>query len=253
MTKWVCKVCGYVREGPYPPDVCPVCGAGSEAFSVLEPSAKADSPKRWKCTVCDYIHSGEEPPDICPVCGAGKDKFILLVDEIRELTPEAVAEAEDGTINSALDAVTYGLYIVSSVMDGKFNAQTANSVFQLTSVPPQIAICINKRNLTHEYLTASNRFCISILSQDQSDMVRKFGYQSGRNVDKFADVKYILGKNGCPILVDCLGYLEAEILPDKIVDVGTHTMFVAKITSGRIVAVRKALTYGFYRESKKLS
>jgi flavin reductase (DIM6/NTAB) family NADH-FMN oxidoreductase RutF/rubredoxin len=250
MSKWVCKVCGYVHEGPNPPAICPVCGVGPEEFSELEPSAKAVPPKRWKCIVCDYVHSGDEPPDICPVCGVGKDKFILLIDEIKELTPAAIAEAGDGTVNSALDAVTYGLYIVASVMDGKINGQTANAVFQLTAVPPQIAVCINKRNLTHEYLTASNRLTISILSQDQGDIVRKFGYQSGRNVDKFADVKYILGKNGCPILADCLGYLEATVLPDKIIDVGTHTMFVAQITSGRRVAARKALTYHFYRESK---
>ncbi len=240
MTRWICKVCGYVHEGPNPPDICPICGVGPEEFVLQEPAAKAEKAKRWKCVVCDYIHSGDQPPDVCPVCGVGKEQFILLVDEIKELTAEAVAATDDGTINTALDAVTYGLYIVSSSAGGKINGQIANAVFQLTAVPPQIAVCINKRNLTHEFITASNRFAISILCQHQCDLVRKFGYQSGRNVDKFADVKFIPGKNGCPILANCLGYLEAEVLPDKIVDVGTHTMFVARITSGRIVSDRKS-------------
>lgn len=250
MTKWICKVCGYVHEGPNPPDVCPLCGVGPEEFVLLAPQEKAGPQKRWKCIVCDYTHSGYEPPDICPVCGVGKDQFILLAAELRELTPGTIEATDETTVNSALDAVTYGLYIVSSAAGGKINGQTANAVFQLTAVPPQIAVSINKRNLTHDYITASGRFAISILSEDQCDLVRKFGYQSGRNVDKFADIKYLPGKNGCPVLADCLGYLEAEVLPDKIVDVGTHTMFVAKITSGRSLGVSKALTYVFYREAK---
>lgn len=251
MKKWVCKVCGYVHEGETPPDVCPLCGVGPEEFELVEaPGEKSKPPKRWKCIICDYVHEGETPPDVCPLCGVGPDKFVLLTDEIMELTSEAIATTDGGTINSALDTVSYGLYIVTSIKDGKINGQTVNSVFQLTSTPPQIAVCINKRNLTHEYISASGVLAVSVLSQEQVDTVKKFGYQSGRNVDKFADVKYIPGLNGCPILVDCLSYLEAEVVPDKVVDVGTHTMFVAKVTSGRLVEKRKPLTYALYREKK---
>lgn len=43
--QWVCTVCGYVHEGPEPPDVCPVCGAGADAFDPAEePAADASSP-----------------------------------------------------------------------------------------------------------------------------------------------------------------------------------------------------------------
>lgn len=34
--KWICKVCGYIHEGEAPPDICPVCKAGKEAFELLE-------------------------------------------------------------------------------------------------------------------------------------------------------------------------------------------------------------------------
>ena len=251
MKKWVCNVCGYVHEGETPPDICPLCGVGPEEFSLQEDAPpKAAPPKRWKCIVCDYVHTGDEPPDICPVCGVGKDKFILLVDEIIELTPDSIASAGEGTVNAALDAITYGLYVVSSFNDGKINAQIANSLFQLTSKPPQIAACLNKRNLTTDFVLASQRFAVSILTQDQSDIVKVFGYQSGRNADKFANVKYVPGQNGCPILTDCLAYLEAEVIPDKTVDVGTHILFVAKVTSGRLATKRDALTYSFYRNKK---
>ncbi len=246
MKKWVCKVCGYIHEGETPPDVCPVCGVGPEEFTLVAPPAV----KRWKCTVCDYVHEGETPPDVCPVCGVGPEKFILLTGEIETLTADAVAASDDATINAALDTVSYGLYIVSAASGGKINGQTANSVFQLTAVPPQIAVCLNKQNLTHEYITASGAFAVSILCQDQVGTVKKFGYQSGRKADKFADTPYLTGNNGCPILADSLAYIEAEVLPDKTVDVGTHTLFVARATAGRSVAGRQPMTYAHYRKVK---
>ena len=251
MKKWVCNVCGYVHEGDNPPDVCPVCGVGPEEFSLQADAPEgATPPRRWKCTVCDYIHVGAEPPDVCPVCNEGKDKFILLVDEITELTAEAILATDEGTVHAALDAVSYGLYVVSSTKNGKINGQIANAVFQITARPPQIALCLNKLNLTTDFILAGGKVAVSILAQDQRDMVRIFGYQSGRTADKFAAVKYVAGKNGCPILKNCLGYLEADVLPDKTTDVGTHILFVAKVTAGKLAGRSDALTYAFYRRMK---
>lgn len=253
MLKWVCNVCGYVHQGDRPPQECPVCGVGPEEFSLSEkekPEAAPQSAKRWKCDVCDYIHVGEEPPEICPLCKVGKEHFVLLTDTASEITADAIRSADAGTANSALDMISYGLYIVSSAKDGKINGQTANSVFQLTNQPPQIAVCLNKRNLTHEYIASSGVFTVSILAQDQYELVKTFGYQTGRNVDKFAGVEYISGQNGCPILKNCLAYVEAEVIPDKVTDVGTHTIFVARVTSGRTAAALDPLTYAFYRKVK---
>jgi flavin reductase (DIM6/NTAB) family NADH-FMN oxidoreductase RutF/rubredoxin len=247
--KWLCTVCGYIHEGETPPDACPVCGVGPDKFTLVAPPA-APAAKRWKCTVCDYVHEGETPPDICPVCGVGPDQFILLADEIATLTADTVAVVDPGAVNAALDTISYGLYVVSAASGGKINGQIANTVFQLTAVPPMIAACLNKHNLTHEYILASGAFTVSVLCQDQTATVKKFGYQSGRKADKFADTPYIPGRNGCPILAGSLGYLEAEVLPDKTVDVGTHTLFVARVTAGRPLAGRQALTYAHYRQVK---
>ncbi len=250
MKKWVCKVCGYVHEGDGPPEVCPVCGVGPEEFVLQGEERQAAPGRRWKCKVCDYIHVGAEPPEVCPVCGVGREEFILLADEAAELTAEALLTTDEATINAALDAVSYGLYVVSAVKDGRINGQTANAVFQVTATPPQIAVCLNKNNLTTEFVLASGRFAVSILAQDQSDVVRTFGYRSGRTVDKFAAVQYLPGKNGCPVLKKCLGYLEAEVLADKTVDVGTHMLFVARVTAGKLAAKSEALTYAFFRSRK---
>ena len=74
---WRCAVCGYVHEGPQPPAACPLCGAGPQAFQVLDgpqPAAK-ETVSRWKCQVCGYITEGPQPPDECPICRVGADRF----------------------------------------------------------------------------------------------------------------------------------------------------------------------------------
>jgi len=253
MKKWRCKVCGYIHEGDTPPDVCPICAVGPEEFVLFvdEPAPAGAKPKRWKCTVCDYIHEGDEPPDVCPVCGVGKEFFVLLEDAVRQLSKASVLASTEGTTRAALDKVSYGLYVVSSMKDGKINGQIANTVFQLTDPPLRMAICLNKKNLTHEYVLASGCFTVSILGQEQFDMVRTFGYQSGRVADKFANVTYVLGQNECPILCSAMSYLEARVMPDKIMDVGSHQIFVADVTAGMVVSDRTALTYEYFRANKQ--
>jgi flavin reductase (DIM6/NTAB) family NADH-FMN oxidoreductase RutF/rubredoxin len=248
MKQWICKVCGYKHSGEQPPETCPICGVGPDEFELVQ--EEKTTAKRWKCTICDYVHTGDEPPEVCPVCGKGRDVFILLLDELKKLTAEAIATANDGTINSAMDAISYGLYVVASKKDDKINGQTSNTIFQLTATPPQIGVCLNKNTLTHEYVTASGVLAVSVLDQNQSDVVRKFGYQSGRTVDKFKDTAYYTAKNGCPILADCLSYLEATVIPEKTIDVGSHTLFVAQVTSGRLVSSLPAMTYAYYRLKK---
>ncbi len=246
MKKWRCTVCDYRHEGETPPAECPICGVDRDKF-VPE---TAEIAQRWKCAVCDYVHTGAEPPDTCPVCGVGKENFLLLEDIIAALTPEALAEATEGTARSALDKLSYGLYVLTSHKGDKLNGQCVNTVFQLTSQPLRIAVCLNKHNLTHDYVSASGVFAVSVLGENHFDEVRIFGYQSGRKADKFSGVSYIKGQNGCPILTDCLACLEARVLPDKTADVGTHTLFVADVTTGRMAAETNPLTYAFYRTNK---
>ncbi len=250
MKKWRCNVCGYVHEGDQPPEKCPVCGVGPEEFSLVAVEEKPAAVKRWQCTVCGYIHQGAEPPEKCPACGVGPDKFVAVADLVQELTPAAVAAAGEATVNPALDFISYGLYVVTSAHDGKINGQTANSVFQLTVAPPQIAVALNKRNLTHEFVLASGKLAVSILAKEQIALVKNFGYRSGRDGDKFAGLDYLPGKNGCPILAQCSAYLEAEVIPDKVVDVGTHTLFVARVTAGGPASCAAPLIYAHYRTVK---
>jgi nitrite reductase (NADH) large subunit len=77
VTAWLCTVCGYVHQGPEPPDVCPVCGADKalfEPYQQAEPAA-VKTAEQSRCLNCKYVHDGPAPPAFCPVCGATYDRF----------------------------------------------------------------------------------------------------------------------------------------------------------------------------------
>lgn len=90
---WRCTVCGYVHEGPEPPDECPVCGATRDDFEPFEPTpaAAAEPPDTWRCLVCRHEHRGAEPPAECPVCGAQNDRFEPLTEKTGPLPPGSAA------------------------------------------------------------------------------------------------------------------------------------------------------------------
>jgi len=137
--------------------------------------------------------------------------------------------------------IPYGLYVVSSKNENKTNGQIANALFQVTSEPPTIAVSINKQNLTHKYITESKVFTVSLIGT--------FGFKSGRDIDKFKNVHYKLGTTQAPIVLDnTLAYLEAHVI-DKI-DVGTHTIFIGKITDAAVLSEEPAMTYEYYHEVK---
>src|SRR5512137_1167898 len=113
---------------------------------------------------------------------------------------------------AALNTISYGLYVISSKMDGKVNAQCGNSLFQITNSPRKIAVGINKSNYTYEFISSSGVLAVNVLKQDQIPYVKLFGLQSGRTVDKFAAVKYETRETGCPILPDALSYMDLRVI-----------------------------------------
>lgn len=125
----------------------------------------------------------------------------------------------------ALYKLGYGLYVVCSRKGDKLNGQIANTVFQITSEPPTIAVSINKHNLTHEFIMESKVFTASVISQDAPlSFVGHFGFKSGRDLDKFQSVNHKLGETKAPIVLDhTLAYLEAKVMQE--LD-GEHILFL---------------------------
>lgn len=151
----------------------------------------------------------------------------------------------------ALRYCSYGLYVISSKRGDSLNAQIANTVVSVTSDPPTIAVIINRQNLTHEFISESKVFAASILSQDTPvSFIGHFGFQSGRDVDKFKDIKYRPGETEAPIVSDnSLAYLEARVV-DKL-DVGDHTIFIGEIAGAEILQEGEPMTYAYYHQVKR--
>jgi ferric-chelate reductase [NAD(P)H] len=151
----------------------------------------------------------------------------------------------------ALYKISYGLYIVSSMKDGKFNGQIANTVFQVSSSPNLIAVCLNKENFTNECVKDSNAFSVSVLARDTPmQFIGRFGFRSGREFDKFEGISYKIGKTGMPIVLDnSVAYLEAGVV--KSMDVGTHTLFVGEVVDAEILEEKEVMTYDYYHQIKK--
>jgi rubredoxin/flavin reductase (DIM6/NTAB) family NADH-FMN oxidoreductase RutF len=151
----------------------------------------------------------------------------------------------------ALHKCSYGLYVVSSRRGDRLNGQISNTVFQVTSAPPTIAVSINKQNLTHEFITESKVFTASILSQDTPlSFIGHFGFKSGRDIDKFEDIDYKTGETGAPVVIDnALAYLEGKVLRGT--DVRTHTIFVAELVGADIVKEGEPMTYAYYHQVKR--
>ena len=151
----------------------------------------------------------------------------------------------------ALYKLSYGLYVVGSRKGDRLNAQIANTVFQITSEPPTIAVSINKQNLTHEFIMESKVFTASVISHDAPlSFIGHFGFKSGRDMDKFEGINYKLGQTKAPIILDhTLAYLEARVVNQ--VDVGTHTIFIGELVGADVMKEGEPMTYAYYHQVKR--
>ena len=151
----------------------------------------------------------------------------------------------------ALHKLSYGLYVVSSKKGNRLNGQIANSVFQVTSEPPAIAVSINKDNLTHEFIRESKVLTVSILSRDTPlSFIGHFGFESGRDINKFGGIGYEMDETQAPVLIDnTVAYLEAMVTQE--LDAGTHTIFIGELVGADIVKEGDPMTYAYYHQVKR--
>ncbi|MEN8156701.1 MAG: flavin reductase [Bacteroidota bacterium] len=148
--------------------------------------------------------------------------------------------------------ISYGLYIVSSGSEQEGNGFISNTVFQVTSDPPQFAACCNKENHTAGIIQSSGHFSVSVLQSDASaDLIGTFGYKSGRDTDKMEGMELKYGESGVPIVLnDAIAFLECRVV--KTVDVGTHLMFIGELLqTGMLDESKDPLTYLHYRQVRK--
>ena len=152
----------------------------------------------------------------------------------------------------AMMKLSYGLFVLTAKTGEKINGCITNTAIQVTTEPNQIAFAVNKANLTHDMVKESGRFVISIISEKaEFSLFKHFGFQSGRNVDKFADFdSYKLTESGIPYITAGINaYLEGEVVSAS--DLGTHTLFVCKVTDMEVLTEDASATYAYYHANIK--
>ncbi|MGM0472305.1 MAG: rubredoxin [Bacillota bacterium] len=150
-----------------------------------------------------------------------------------------------------LHNLTYGLYIVSTKSGDKINGLAANTAVQTSADPATISVCINRDCYTNELIKESGVISISILAKEAPlQLIGNFGFQCGRNNDKFADVDYKLGETGAPIVTeDTVGAIEGEVI--ETIEIETHTVFFCKIVNTEQLSDQEPMSYSYYHKVKK--
>ena len=156
----------------------------------------------------------------------------------------AAAEVDPKTMQK----FSYGLFVLSAQADGKDNGCIINTAAQLTSSPNRINIAVNKANHTHDMIMATGMFNISFLSEKTSfDTFKRFGFQSGRDTDKFEGFESSVARSANGLLYVTEGtnaFMSAKVVDSY--DYGSHTLFVAEVTEAQILNTDPSVTYAYY-------
>ncbi len=152
---------------------------------------------------------------------------------------------------TALFKIGYGLYVVTSNDGRKDNGLIVNTVTQVTNTPNRIAVTINKANYSHHVIQQTGKMNVNCLSVDAPFSVfQTFGFQSGRNVDKFAGCTPGRSDNGLVFLPRYINaFLSLEV--EQYVDLDTHGMFICHVTEARVISDRETMTYSYYQDNVK--
>ncbi len=152
----------------------------------------------------------------------------------------------------ALFALSYGLFVLSAHQEEKDNGCIINTVMQVTDTPKRMVITVNKDSLTHDMICTTGRFTLSILSEEADfSLIRRFGFQSGRDTDKFKDFPGVKrGENGIlTVIQGTCAWLSGKVVSTQ--DMGTHTLFLADVEDGELLAPVPAMTYAYYHARVK--
>lgn len=152
----------------------------------------------------------------------------------------------------AMYKLSYGLFVLTSALNGKDNGCIVNTAIQVTSEPNQISIAVNKSNYTQELIQKSKIFNISVLSEAASfETFRHFGFQSGRDVDKFADyTECKRSANGLYyVTAGTNAYISASV--EKTIDLGSHRLFIASVEDMELLSDAASATYAYYQSEIK--
>ncbi|MEG0708497.1 MAG: flavin reductase [Cellulosilyticaceae bacterium] len=152
--------------------------------------------------------------------------------------------------NTALFTIPYGVYILGTELNGKKNACVINTLSQVTQEPVRVSVTVLKTNLTHDMIKQSNKFSVSVLGKHASlDTIARFGFQSGRTVDKLEGFSHEIDSLDNPVItVDSIATMSSRVIES--LDLGTHTLFIGEVIEARKLDREEPMTYAYYRDLK---
>ena len=180
-----------------------------------------------------------------------KDELEAMANELCEEYIARSGEVEKKVDPTALFRIGYGLYVVTSNDGKKDNGLIVNTVIQLTDQPNRVAVNINKENYSHHVIKQTGVMNVNCLSVEAPFQVfENFGFQSGRQADKFAGWETPRSENGLVILPK---YINAfmSLKVEQYVDLGTHGMFICSVAEARVINKKDTMTYTYYQENVK--
>lgn len=153
--------------------------------------------------------------------------------------------------NKALFKLSYGLYLLTAKEGDKINGCIINTVTQVTDTPTRVSIAVNKDTLTHDMLLRTGKCAVTALSVNTTfGLIKNFGFQSGKDTEKFTSYPYKLTAEGLPYLTGhACAYLVCHVT--QTIDLDTHTLFIADVVDGDILNEEDPLTYDFYHKNIK--
>ena len=147
---------------------------------------------------------------------------------------------------TALFTLSYGLYVLTAREGGRDLGCIVNTVTQLTENPTRIAVSVNKQNFTNEVIQRTGVFNVSVLTEAAPmDLFRHFGFQSGRDVDKFAGRTDPVSENGLRYISGPANALISGKV-EQAIDCGTHMLYIALVTEARKLSDAPSMTYAYY-------
>ncbi len=156
-------------------------------------------------------------------------------------------------MDNVMNKLTYGLFVLGVNCHKRDNACIINTATQVASSPDRISIAVSKANFTEEMLHYTDGFTLSVISEEADfSLFRRFGFQSGRDTEKFEGFE-----DGCrrvangayAVTVGTNAYLSAHI--DQRIDLGSHTLFIATVTDAAVLSAAPSASYGYYHTSIK--
>ena len=153
---------------------------------------------------------------------------------------------------SAMFKLSYGLFVLTARDGDKDNGCIINTATQLTQDPLQISITVNKSNLTHDMILKTGLFSLSVLSTSTPfSIFQQFGFQSGKNADKFKDAPYdTRSADGVRYLPTFANSVISARVSDTY-DCGTHTLFIASVIEAAVLSQEPSVTYQYYFDNIK--